>query len=106
MLLRDASYEYLQDMCSWKKGKYQSYCLISALYGAVSVLFQLVPEMAKVKSWHSMEINGWIYIWYHAEEIEPKWLPPEIEEISNGKWQYGGRTEHYINSHIEVPYLY
>ena len=58
--------------------------------------------MAKVKSWPSMEINGWIYIWHHAEEIEPNWLPPELEEITKGNWQYSARTEHHINSHIEV----
>ena len=58
--------------------------------------------MARVKSWPSMEINGWIYLWHHAEGIEPNWLPPELEEVTNGTWQYGGRSEHHINSHIEV----
>lgn len=60
-----------------------------------------IPDMAKVKSWPSLEINGWIYIWHHAEGVEPTWLPPEIEGIKSGNWTYGGRTEHYINAHIE-----
>ncbi|XP_045204742.2 cholesterol 7-desaturase nvd-like [Mercenaria mercenaria] len=60
-----------------------------------------VPDFAKVKSWTSVEINGWVHIWYHAEGIEPTWKLPELEEISNGRWQYKGRTEHYINAHIE-----
>ena len=66
------------------------------------ILFLAVPDMAKVKSWPSMEINGWIYLWYHAEGIDPTWLPPELEEITKGNWQYSGRSEHHINSHIEV----
>ncbi|XP_063422925.1 cholesterol 7-desaturase nvd-like isoform X1 [Mytilus trossulus] len=64
-----------------------------------------IPEMAKVKSYITKEMNGWIYIWHHAEEgTEPYWMPPEIEEIQSGKWAYGGRSEHYVNAHIEeVP---
>lgn len=63
-----------------------------------------IPDMARVKSWPSMEINGWIYLWHHAEGIDPNWLPPELEEITKGTWQYSGRSEHHINSHIEeVP---
>lgn len=49
-----------------------------------------------------MEINGWVYLWHHAEGIEPNWTPPEIEQITAGSWLYKGRTEHYINAHIEV----
>lgn len=63
-----------------------------------------IPEMAKIKAWPSTEINGWIYIWHHAEGIEPAWKIPEVKEITSRKWTYGGRSEHYINSHIEeVP---
>jgi len=55
-----------------------------------------------VKSYTSMEINGWVYLWFHAEGAEPTWTPMELEEITSGEWWYKGRTEHYINSHIEV----
>jgi len=41
-------------------------------------------------------------LWYHAEGIEPTWIPDEIEEIKNGKWTYRGYTQHMINAHIEV----
>ncbi|XP_074654044.1 cholesterol 7-desaturase nvd-like [Tubulanus polymorphus] len=60
-----------------------------------------VPEMAKVKSWPVMELNGWIYLWFHAEGAEPYWTPPEIPEITSGQYTYRGRTEHTINAHIE-----
>ncbi|KAK6194771.1 hypothetical protein SNE40_000333 [Patella caerulea] len=62
---------------------------------------QKIPEIAKVKSWPILEINGWIYLWHHAEGIDPTWLPPELEDIANGTWTYRGRTEHLVNSHIE-----
>lgn len=63
-----------------------------------------IPDMAKVKSYNTLEKNGWIYLWYHAEGAEPYWSPPDIEDIQSGQWTYGGRTEHYVNAHIEeVP---
>ncbi|KAL3870480.1 hypothetical protein ACJMK2_038535 [Sinanodonta woodiana] len=65
---------------------------------------ETIPDIAKVKSWPSMEINGWIYMWHHAEGLDPNWTPPEVPEITNGSYTYRGRTEHIINCHIEeVP---
>ena len=62
----------------------------------------LVPEVANVKSYTVLERNGFVYMWYHAEGVEPYWEPPELEEITSGEWKYRGRTEHEINCHIEV----
>lgn len=61
-----------------------------------------VPEQAKIKSWPCVEKNGHIYIWYHAEGIEPNWVIEDIEEIENNTWTYRGRSEHIINAHCEV----
>ncbi|EDO43280.1 predicted protein, partial [Nematostella vectensis] len=60
-----------------------------------------IPEYAKVKSWPCLERNGSILMWYHAEEVEPSWLPEEIEDVTSGKWTYRGFTEHFVNCHIE-----
>ncbi|KAJ8300919.1 hypothetical protein KUTeg_022438, partial [Tegillarca granosa] len=60
-----------------------------------------VPEGAGVKSYVTLETNGWIYLWHHAEGIEPNWTPPALDEVNNGNWTYRGRSEHYVNSHIE-----
>lgn len=63
-----------------------------------------IPDQAKVKSYISLERNGFIHIWYDAEGREPFWEPPEIEQITRGEWTYRGRTEHTVNAHIEeVP---
>lgn len=59
-----------------------------------------VPQFAKIKSWNSLEINGRIYVWYHAEDVEPEWRPEELECLE--KWKYCGQTIHYVNCHIEV----
>lgn len=60
-----------------------------------------IPEVARVKSWPVCEVNSWIYLWYHAEGLDPTWQLPEIEEITKGSWVFRGRTEHIINAHIE-----
>lgn len=61
-----------------------------------------VPEFAKARHWTSCEVNGQIYVWYHCDGIDPEWLVPEQPEISKGEWVYRGRTEHFINAHIQV----
>ena len=60
-----------------------------------------VPEFARTKSWNTIERNKRVYMWYHAEGVEPDWFPEEIEDIKNGKWSYCGQTVHHINCHIE-----
>lgn len=62
----------------------------------------LVPEIAKVHRWPSCEVNGLILVWFHCEGKEPEWTVPEQEEITSGEWVYRGRTEHFINAHIQV----
>ncbi|XP_068104771.1 cholesterol 7-desaturase nvd-like [Hyperolius riggenbachi] len=63
-----------------------------------------VPDFAKIKKWPSCELNGMVFVWYHCDGTEPTWSIPEQEEITNKEWVYRGRTEHYVNSHIqEIP---
>ncbi|XP_024236299.1 cholesterol 7-desaturase nvd isoform X1 [Oncorhynchus tshawytscha] len=60
-----------------------------------------VPEFAKVRCWRSMETNGQVLVWFHCDGEEPGWTVPEQGEITRGEWVYRGRTEHFINAHIE-----
>ncbi|KAM4527107.1 cholesterol 7-desaturase nvd [Odontesthes bonariensis] len=60
-----------------------------------------VPEFAKVRCWPSCEVNQQILIWFHCDGEEPQWTVPELQEIANNQWVYWGRTEHFINAHIE-----
>lgn len=61
-----------------------------------------IPSFAKVKSWPCLERNNSILMWYHAEGVEPTWLPEEIQEITNGSWVYSGQTTHLVNAHCQV----
>ena len=61
-----------------------------------------VPDAAKIKSYITLEKNDWIYLWHHAEGVDPTWEIPELENLTHKTWKCGGRTEHYINAHIEV----
>lgn len=61
-----------------------------------------MPEFAQVRRWPSCEVNGLILVWFHCDGKDPEWTVPEYEEITNGKWVYRGRTEHFINAHIQV----
>lgn len=61
-----------------------------------------VPEFAKVRSWPSCEVNGQILVWFHCDGKDPQWTVPEQQEITKGEWVYRGRTEHYVNAHIQV----
>nr|XP_046231822.1 cholesterol 7-desaturase nvd [Scatophagus argus] len=63
-----------------------------------------VPEFAKVRHWTSCEVNGQILVWFHCDGKEPQWTVPEQEEVTKGEWVYRGRTEHFVNAHIqEIP---
>ncbi|CAL1281766.1 unnamed protein product, partial [Larinioides sclopetarius] len=66
-------------------------------------LEQLIP---KARTFHACEVNGFIYVWYHAEsdQQEPTWEMPRVDAICNGRWEYRGRTEHVVRCHIqEIP---
>lgn len=60
-----------------------------------------VQELARMKTWTSVEVNGWIIVWHHAERARPSWKVPEIPEISTGVWTLKGENTNIINTHIE-----
>jgi len=61
-------------------------------------------EDSKVKILETMEMNGFIYLWYHAEGMDPYWRPPVIPQIESGSWKYRGRSEFKVTCHIqEIP---
>ncbi|XP_067120546.1 cholesterol 7-desaturase nvd 1-like isoform X1 [Centruroides vittatus] len=60
------------------------------------------PKVANIKRWETIEQNGFIYVWHHAEGQPPLWKPAVISEIEDGLWHCKGRTEHIINCHIQI----
>nr|XP_012145155.1 PREDICTED: cholesterol desaturase daf-36 [Megachile rotundata] len=60
-----------------------------------------VPHIARTKTWKSCEANEIIFVWYHAEGVEPSWQPQTLNHILNRTWRYHGRNEFLINCHIQ-----
>ncbi|XP_072344231.1 cholesterol 7-desaturase nvd isoform X2 [Scyliorhinus torazame] len=72
--------------------------------GQVKNITIFVPEFAKIKTWPTCELNCAVFVWFHCDDIDPSWSIPEQEEIQSGEWVYRGRTEHFVNCHIqEIP---
>lgn len=59
-----------------------------------------VEKSASLKKWKSVEANGLVFVWFHAEGDEP-WDLPIVDEISTGEWSYHGKNEFMVNSHIQ-----
>ncbi|KAL6049650.1 cholesterol 7-desaturase [Balamuthia mandrillaris] len=63
-----------------------------------------IPEAAKTLSWPCSEVNGAIFVWYHADDAPPEWQVPVIPELKAGSpssWVYHARAEHEVNTHIQ-----
>lgn len=69
---------------------------------SIVVRFVLVPHIARTKTWKSCEANEIIFVWHHAEGLEPHWQPQTISHVLNRTWRYQGRNEFLINCHIQV----
>ncbi|NXT87576.1 DAF36 desaturase, partial [Anhinga rufa] len=62
------------------------------------------PDFARVRTWHSCEVNGMLLVWYHCEGVGPTWAVPEQREIATKEWVFRGQTEHFVDVHIqEIP---
>ena len=48
-----------------------------------------------------MERNKLVFVWYHAEGIEPDYEPHLIPEIESNQWVYQGRTDYQTACHVQ-----
>ncbi|XP_052855245.1 cholesterol 7-desaturase nvd [Drosophila gunungcola] len=63
-----------------------------------------VPKGSQIANWISQEMNGFIFIWYHAEPTEIPWELSLSMEVVRERFVYHGHNEFYINCHIqEIP---
>jgi len=56
-------------------------------------------DFVSLKTWHSCEENGFIFVWYHCDGDEPSWQMCKAARLPELK--YVGRTEHIVNCHIQ-----
>ena len=62
------------------------------------------PSGVGLKEWPSIETNGFVFVWFHAENEPSDWLIPTIPEIITGQWKYLGRTEDTVRCFLqEIP---
>ena len=59
-----------------------------------------IPKNAKLKTWKTIERNGFLYVWHHINDEEPDWEPPELEQLKGV--QHMGEFRTIFNSHLVV----
>ncbi len=61
-----------------------------------------VPDFARLDVYPTAEMNGLVYLWYHAEGDPPGWHPEEEPELNGcSSWVYQGRNEFEVACHIQ-----
>ncbi|XP_050084957.1 cholesterol 7-desaturase nvd [Anopheles aquasalis] len=63
-----------------------------------------IPKVARLRKWESLEVNGFIFVWHHADPDAAPWTFRVVQEIEDGRWAYYGKNEFLVNCHIQdVP---
>ncbi|XP_035779182.1 cholesterol 7-desaturase-like [Anopheles albimanus] len=63
-----------------------------------------IPKVARLRKWQSLEVNGFIFVWHHADPDAQPWTFRVVQEIEDGRWAYYGKNEFLVNCHIQdVP---
>ncbi|KAK8761469.1 hypothetical protein V5799_027264 [Amblyomma americanum] len=62
-----------------------------------------VPDFVKIKTWHTDEILGQVFVWYHAESEPPSWRIGDVPEVANidSSSTRRCRIENHISCHIQ-----
>ena len=60
-----------------------------------------IPDRARVRTWHTEEKNGEVYVWFHPENIAPLWELPELPELGDPSWTVPRYTEHLVPAHVQ-----
>ena len=60
-----------------------------------------IPERARVRTWHTEEKNGEVYVWFHPENTAPQWGLPDLVELDDADWTSPRYTEHLVPAHVQ-----
>jgi phenylpropionate dioxygenase-like ring-hydroxylating dioxygenase large terminal subunit len=60
-----------------------------------------IPERARLRTWHTEEKNGEVYVWFHPENTSPQWPLPELPELGDPNWTAPRYTEHLVPAHVQ-----
>ena len=79
-------------------------CQVASRATLKTVCCPEIPKGTSVRNYRVEERNGFVYVWYHADDEPPNWLPEAIEEIQTNQWTFMGQTEHIVSCHFqEIP---
>ncbi len=60
-----------------------------------------IPERARIRTWHTQEKNGEIYVWYHPENTGPQWQLPDLPELDDPNWTSPRYAEFMVPAHVQ-----
>ncbi|MEH6633942.1 MAG: Rieske 2Fe-2S domain-containing protein [Halioglobus sp.] len=60
-----------------------------------------IPERARLRTWHTGEINGEVYVWFHPENTGPQWELPELPELGDPNWTAPRYAEFLVPAHVQ-----
>ena len=60
-----------------------------------------IPERARLRTWHTEEKNGEVYIWFHPENTGPQWELPELPELGDANWTEPRYAEFLVPAHVQ-----
>lgn len=60
-----------------------------------------IPSRAQIRTWHTEEKNGEVYVWFHPENIAPLWELPELPELGDPNWTSPRYTDHMVPAHVQ-----
>lgn len=60
-----------------------------------------IPERARIRTWHTEEQNGEVYIWFHPQNLAPTWELPVLTELGDDNWTAPRYAEFEVPAHIQ-----
>lgn len=60
-----------------------------------------IPSRAQLRTWHTEEKNGEVYVWFHPENTPPQWQLPDLPELGDPAWTTPRYTEHLVPAHVQ-----
>lgn len=59
-----------------------------------------IPKQARLGTWPSVEVDNFIYVWFHADGVPPSWNLEPSELLSLPDWHLAGRSCHLTNMEL------
>ncbi len=45
-----------------------------------------IPKLARMRAWHTRDVNGLVLVWHHPDGLEPQWEVPAVPEVTDDAW--------------------